>query len=100
MLDAYNADYQVDFANHSTLLETFPSDMQLLEQIPIHLAVTPGNKYLGDYIPKESILSYFNRLKVVHQHLQEKSEDASKSVNEIKSQNSISKLFSVKTEYF
>ncbi|KAH9276489.1 hypothetical protein BASA83_001190 [Batrachochytrium salamandrivorans] len=69
---------------HSELLHNIPMDLQTLNQIPIHGAVTTEYKHLDDYIPKTKLYVWIDSCKIEHEDLVNSTQRFSSTINDIR----------------
>ncbi|KAI8897515.1 hypothetical protein BC833DRAFT_649501 [Globomyces pollinis-pini] len=67
--DAFNRHAQKEFANHTILLQNFPTDLHTLNQIPIHNAIISEQRTLDDFVPKDKLFAWVKRCQMAHDHL-------------------------------
>ncbi|KAJ3370288.1 oligomeric, coiled-coil, peripheral membrane protein [Kappamyces sp. JEL0680] len=63
---SFNTHAQKEFTKHASLLHSFPTDLNTLQQIPIHGSIVADNKKLEDYVPKDKLFAWVKRCQLSH----------------------------------
>ncbi|KAJ3254343.1 hypothetical protein HK103_007225 [Boothiomyces macroporosus] len=81
---AFNEHAQKEFSKHTALLQSFPADLNTLNQIPIHSSIVAESKKLDDFVPKDKLFAWVNRCQMAHEHLMVKTSQLVETMQDIK----------------
>ncbi|KAJ3112204.1 oligomeric, coiled-coil, peripheral membrane protein [Phlyctochytrium bullatum] len=100
--DKFHSHAQRELSKHSNLLQSFPSDLQALHRIPIHLEIAKDHKLLSDYVPEEKLLTWVDSCRVAHEQIVRKVNGLSDTIKGIKTGTDaeVSQLLSVDFDRF
>ncbi|KAI8853000.1 hypothetical protein BC829DRAFT_430285 [Chytridium lagenaria] len=82
--ESFNSHSQKELTKHSSLLKSFPADLQALHRIPVHTAIAEDHKFLSDYVPEDKLLTWVESCRAAHEQLVRKSVGLADTVRSIK----------------
>ncbi|KAF9113456.1 oligomeric, coiled-coil, peripheral membrane protein [Mortierella sp. AM989] len=84
--EKFNAFATKEFTKQARLLQSFPRDIEALQQIKVHPALLPAEsseRYISDFIPTDKLVLWAERCREIHESLLQDGKDLSLSIKEV-----------------